>query len=641
MSLDVLLVELWAAEPRYKLIGDNIGIACLKAILDANTDLATGMLNSQRLYFGSATSDNPLEAIADYASYYYALNPRLVLGISATSWRLPELEDLVTRVRVRHPGMPIMAGGYGPTFAPDIALSFGVSAVCIGEGDATVIELVRALRGEKELPQVDGIAYCESDKLVLTNTRQLIDVRKLPPPSLDYLNGRTLDRAEYTYANRGCPHRCSFCFIHRFYRKGTGPVWRPKKAEQLYVEFRARKLLNPKLQVILLGDDNFLVIPSLLSGLRTLLKNDPLTSDLQIEFGVGAHELNDNWHAIEDCMDIIYKIELGYESRVAAFLSRQKKGPSLLDMARENLEAVKRLQAARARHRQFDYALFHILGDRHTTVEELREIYPEGEDIDRVEWAVKILRSGPNVVMYFDERDASYPLYMRAYSYYFGHLCRFAEFLAWIADNAEGQRRKLLEQVLASAFAHASDVAAAAYERHQGKRGQYLMLDEDLRRHIQTLCQSEVFHLHQFCASYVIDLAESLLLELPLDELLAKPWLQGYARRLLDRFNDADGLSVPPYVRLFALIFAKYEEFSIPLTRMAKTYPDFRREYLPRVYNRILVRLIHNVANFATSSSPCWLDSSAVDIIQEASGLLDELLHQLMNRFPLKDPFQS
>jgi hypothetical protein len=638
LSLDVLLVELWSSERRYKLISDNIGIAYLKASLDSHTGLTTGMLNSHRLYFGAAQARDPLETILEYASSYCTQNPQLILGISATQCRLPELKQLITMVRAKHPSIVVIAGGYGPTFAPADVLSFGASAVCIGEGDETVVELVQALRGKMDLAQVAGIAYMEGDRLAMTSPRRLVDVRSLPLPSLDYLNGRSMGTADYTYANRGCPHRCDFCFIHRFYKKGVGKVWRSRTAEQLYQELRLRKLRNPNLEVLLFGDDNFLVEADFLIELRRLIKGDPTTQDLMIEFGLGAYELNRHWPTIERCIDIITKIELGYESRVPGFLARQRKGPPHVDIVEKNRQAIVRLQKARSKYTRFDYEVFHILGDRHSTVQELGEIYPHGKDnFDNLEWATKILKSGSNVVMYFDGRDRTYPLYVRAYSLYIGALSRYANFLPWVTDNVTGYHRDILEKMIESAFSRAYKAAIIVYDRHGEQRGHYLDIDDELRRTLEGEIKVQEQELHRVLSVYLVDLAYSLLVDTPLSELLSKPWFEGYSSRLLRRFESPDLIPAPSYVRLFAAIFAKYEELSEQLASWVAEQSNWGNDEIVQLYGELLVDILKSlVSKDLAQGFPEEQGFFVEQAILDATLLLDEMAEQILGE--IKQP---
>lgn len=107
----------------------------------------------------------------------------------------------------------------------------------IGEGDVTIVELVKALKDGQPLHSVDGIAFRENNKIVVNAERKVIkDINTLPFPDYSlfdvdeylktsYLNvgepypiPRETIRALPINTARGCVANCTFCY-HAF--KGT------------------------------------------------------------------------------------------------------------------------------------------------------------------------------------------------------------------------------------------------------------------------------------------------------------------------------------------------------------------------------------------------------------------------------------
>ncbi len=620
MAADVLLVELWDKEERYKTITDNIGIAYLKASLDCHTNMTTVMLNSNRLYFNKSEITDPLTTIFEYITPFYLENPRLILGISCTQWRLPQLKKLVELIRIKHPRMAIIAGGYGPTFCPKDVLSFGVDVVCIGEGDLTILEIVDALREQKNLSNINGIAFTDNGSIRLTEPRKLVDVKSLPLLSLEYLNGRDLLETEYTYSHRGCCYRCDFCFIHRFYRIGEGTPWRPFSATQIHKEYHARCLANPHLKRIGQADDNFLVRARFLEELRELIQSDPVTKGLRIAFSAGACEINKHWDVIERCKNIISSIDFGYESRVPSFLNRQQKGAyDTKNMREENFQAILKLQNAKANFQEFDYEAYHILGDRNTTVEELQEIYPE-EDIDKFEFVIKLLRNGPNVVAYFDERDKTYPLYMQAYIYFYAELCKFFPLFQWVMNSIRGRYRSELENLLQAAFLENQKLANLVYQRHGKQNGCYLDIDENLQSEIELKVDSLKGMLHANISSYILDLSRTFLIKTSPTELMSKTWFNGFSGRITDHFSHPDWISTPSYLLVFAKIFEEYEKNSTTILKLMDSDPETLK-----VYFGLFVSILESTINIQNNCSLPFDDAILSNTFKDVCSLFDEM----------------
>jgi len=115
------------------------------------------------------------------------------------------------------PRIITMLGGPHASFALKETLlrARWIDVVVIGEGERTLVELVRALEKGKDIRQVAGIAFSEDNRVVKTEPRPLIEnLDELPPPARHLLplsKYRAIDAPCTVITSRGCPYRCIFC----------------------------------------------------------------------------------------------------------------------------------------------------------------------------------------------------------------------------------------------------------------------------------------------------------------------------------------------------------------------------------------------------------------------------------------------
>jgi len=112
-------------------------------------------------------------------------------------------------------------GGPHPTIFPEcLEQTPRLDAVCIGEADNTIVDLVRALKNKDDLSQVRGIRYRTSEGIKQTRAQCFIeDLDSLPFEDREIFESGRQKAAgllEIGHQNsfrigRGCPFRCSFC----------------------------------------------------------------------------------------------------------------------------------------------------------------------------------------------------------------------------------------------------------------------------------------------------------------------------------------------------------------------------------------------------------------------------------------------
>ncbi|MDD5269595.1 MAG: radical SAM protein [Candidatus Omnitrophica bacterium] len=138
-------------------------------------------------------------------------------------------------------------GGHGPSPEPEYFLrKTSADAAVIGEGEATINELVSAIGGRKPLGGIKGIAFRSGDTVTVNERRPLIeDVDNLPMPEyglfpmgyyrmLRMPHAQSNDLVMPLLSGRGCTFECTFC-----YRMDKG--FRPRSSESIIDEIKFLK----------------------------------------------------------------------------------------------------------------------------------------------------------------------------------------------------------------------------------------------------------------------------------------------------------------------------------------------------------------------------------------------------------------
>ena len=122
-----------------------------------------------------------------------------LVGISCSTFNAPRAYEIADAFRAR--GIPVMLGGFHPTFMPEEALGHA-DAVCVGEA-------------ETALPHM--MADFEAGKLGGIYSGGLADINTLPTLNRDLLKKDAYLTVNTLQATRGCPHACTFCSVSKFH----------------------------------------------------------------------------------------------------------------------------------------------------------------------------------------------------------------------------------------------------------------------------------------------------------------------------------------------------------------------------------------------------------------------------------------
>lgn len=169
-----------------------------------------------------------------------------LVGISTTTSTAPEAYRIADRVRSC--GIPVAIGGSHASFTADEALRH--SDFCVrGEGEHTIVELLRAIESGSGFSGIDGLSYRIGDETRHNKPRELIqDLDSLPFADLDSIRNRESIKLTPIATSRGCPFACNFCSVVQMFGRG----YRQRSVENVIEELKFR---NPS--QVFFYDDNF------------------------------------------------------------------------------------------------------------------------------------------------------------------------------------------------------------------------------------------------------------------------------------------------------------------------------------------------------------------------------------------------
>lgn len=167
-----------------------------------------------------------------------------VVGIGGIITTYKYIKWLIGILRKYHLDKKIIIGGSVSSSIPKIMLEKNpVDIVCIGEGEETITELIKALEKNEDLSRVKGIWYKDNfGNIRKTDIRPPIkDLDNLSLPAWDlfpmdiylknpvgapnrnkWIDGSVDDTTPLSmnlYATRGCPYQCIYCY-HDFMGQG-------------------------------------------------------------------------------------------------------------------------------------------------------------------------------------------------------------------------------------------------------------------------------------------------------------------------------------------------------------------------------------------------------------------------------------
>jgi radical SAM superfamily enzyme YgiQ (UPF0313 family) len=154
-------------------------------------------------------------------------------------------------------------GGPHPTYFPDVLTNFGLDAICCGDGDRAILRILDALAEGRPLTGIPNVVPAGASDFI----KEVVeDMDSIAFADRDLLYDRAPDMLKHGIRSfmtqRGCPHKCTYCFNHAYNRmfKGEGrKLIRRRSVDNLLTEIRGVVERYPTARVLRFGDDVFVI----------------------------------------------------------------------------------------------------------------------------------------------------------------------------------------------------------------------------------------------------------------------------------------------------------------------------------------------------------------------------------------------
>jgi len=148
-----------------------------------------------------------------------------IIGVSFNTLIRFSAFELARLIKKHFPKVPLVVGGPHPTLTAQDTLENipEIDIIVRGEGEPSLLNLVRAIEKKEDLTSVKGISFRDEGGGIVHNQPELPiqDLDNLPLPARDllpmekYEQKTTLSKKRCTniMSSRGCPYYCVFCSV--------------------------------------------------------------------------------------------------------------------------------------------------------------------------------------------------------------------------------------------------------------------------------------------------------------------------------------------------------------------------------------------------------------------------------------------
>ena len=187
-----------------------------------------------------------------------------IIAFSSISSEFNFIRNTGIRIKNKYPKIYRIIGGVHVTLSPDEAILDIFDALCIGEGEYSMLEFVQSIEKGDYPTGIQNLWIKTPDGKIEKNPcREFIqNLDELPNMDremwLDWVKENNLKRGkQFIILGRGCPFECTYCSNHIFKKVAPGKYVRLRNHEYIIKEIKEIKILQPLLKEIYFEIETF------------------------------------------------------------------------------------------------------------------------------------------------------------------------------------------------------------------------------------------------------------------------------------------------------------------------------------------------------------------------------------------------
>ena len=183
-----------------------------------------------------------------------------ILAFSSISPQFQFIKGLIQEAK-QHKIFSILGGPHASLNPHCLENTEGLNALCRGEGEYALLELVNNLKEGKDITKIKNLWIKETSTIHKNPCRPFIrDLDTLPFAERELYNYQQIihsnyDRADFMFS-RGCPFDCTYCSNHAFRHMQEGKYVRFRSVDNVIQEIK-NVTSKYKIRIIFMQDDTF------------------------------------------------------------------------------------------------------------------------------------------------------------------------------------------------------------------------------------------------------------------------------------------------------------------------------------------------------------------------------------------------
>ncbi|MCB9744637.1 MAG: B12-binding domain-containing radical SAM protein [Alphaproteobacteria bacterium] len=210
-------MRVWAGIPKAMAYGvycfPPLGLMYIQASVESRTPYVAEIFD-------------PVVDNLDYPDFEAQLKryPLDLVGISAYTHSLPDVQMTINVVRKLNPNAKIVLGGPHCAMFPEYAIQLqDADAIITGDGEDAFVEIVEAHNAGRSFEGIEGVWFKQDGQTIKNRERKStksLDAYPWPDRSRTryqeyYLPGTKAPLVTTAITSRGCPHSCPFCLTYK------------------------------------------------------------------------------------------------------------------------------------------------------------------------------------------------------------------------------------------------------------------------------------------------------------------------------------------------------------------------------------------------------------------------------------------